>query len=222
VTGPARLLGAGEEDDAGDVLALAFLDDPVMAHCLPDGARRFEHLQTMFRPMTADALRSDAEVWVDPDLRCAARWVPPEGSVADLPRTDPDFSAMVEALAPESLERLGLLVDAVAAARPPEPSWYLSAVGTDPSWRGRGLATSVMAPVLARCDAGGVPAFLESTKEANLALYRRHGFEVTEVLHPYGADGPPVWPMLREPRDRPGRSRGQSRPGRRPDRSPAS
>ena len=42
-----------------------------------------------------------------------------------------------------------------------------------------GARDEVLAPVLERCDAEGVPAYLESSKESNVSFYRRHGFDVT-------------------------------------------
>jgi hypothetical protein len=43
-----------------------------------------------------------------------------------------------------------------------------------------------------------MPAYLESSNKRNIALYGRHGFEVTsEVVI---AVGPRIWPMWREPR----------------------
>jgi hypothetical protein len=45
----------------------------------------------------------------------------------------------------------------------------------------------------------GVPAYLETSTEANVAWYRHHGFEVQHEVRPV-AGGPPVWTMWREPR----------------------
>ena len=66
-----------------------------------------------------------------------------------------------------------------------------------PVAQGRGLGSSVLAPVLGRCDDEGLGAYLESSKEENLAFYSRHGFEVTEEVQLPG--GPPVWLMWRDP-----------------------
>jgi hypothetical protein len=58
------------------------------------------------------------------------------------------------------------------------------------------LGSALLAHALTRVDADGLPAYLESSSERNLALYG-HGFEVSsEVAIP---GGPRVWPMWREP-----------------------
>ena len=48
-------------------------------------------------------------------------------------------------------------------------------------------------------DTTGVPAYLETSTEGNVAWYRHHGFEVQREVRPAPA-GPPVWTMWREPR----------------------
>ena len=81
---------------------------------------------------------------------------------------------------------------------PAEPHLYLSVLGTDPERQGGGIGSALLAPVLERCDAGGVAAYLESSKESNVGFYARHGFEVTERMEL--PDGPPLWLMWRDPR----------------------
>jgi predicted GNAT family N-acyltransferase len=49
-----------------------------------------------------------------------------------------------------------------------------------------------------RCDAERVPAYLESSKPANVPFYERHGFRVVGELAI--EHGPPIWRMLREVR----------------------
>jgi len=94
---------------------------------------------------------------------------------------------------PRALRLLGRL----DALHPTEAHWYLSTIGTDPDQQGRGVGSALMAPGLERCDAEGVRAYLESSKEANLPFYRRFGFEVTSEIVTEG--GPTIWQMWREP-----------------------
>ena len=51
-----------------------------------------------------------------------------------------------------------------------------------PEHQRRGHGAALLAPVLARCDADAVPAYLETNRESNLPYYRRFGFELTETI----------------------------------------
>ena len=83
-------------------------------------------------------------------------------------------------------------------AHPREPHWYLSVLGTDPTQQGKGVGGALLEPVLDRCDSQGLGAYLESSKEANIPFYQRFGFAVTGQIDL--PEGPPVWPMWRDPR----------------------
>jgi GNAT superfamily N-acetyltransferase len=81
---------------------------------------------------------------------------------------------------------------------PDPPHWYLAILGTEPAAQGQGLGSAMLGPVLEECDRDGVAAYLESSKDRNLAFYGRHGFQVTEEWRL--PRGPRVWGMWREPR----------------------
>ena len=82
---------------------------------------------------------------------------------------------------------------------PPDASWYLGVLATDPDRQRQGLASAAIAPVLERADRDGLGAFLETGAPENLAFYARAGFEVTdEVVLP---DGPTLWGLQRSPVD---------------------
>jgi len=144
-------------------------------------------------------LLGDDEVWTDPTCSAAALWAPPERWRTTL-RQDLELARGL--VTPRLLRRLPLVSRGLLGLERRHPAtpphWYLATLGTAPEAQGRGLGSSVLAPVLARCDEDGVGAYLESSKEENLSFYARHGFRVThEQRLPRG---PRVWPMWREPR----------------------
>ena len=81
---------------------------------------------------------------------------------------------------------------------PSEPHWYLQLLGTEPGLQNKGIGSSLIQPVLDRCDREGLRAYLEASKERNVSFYARFGFFVAEELKvPHG---PTVWAMWRDPR----------------------
>lgn len=179
------------------VLARAFQDDPVMAWACPGARRRAEHGRRFFGARLRQLLPNE-EVWTTDARDGAALWAPAGAWHASLRET---LELLPATIAGRSLHRLPLILPGLArveARHPREPHAYLSVLGTDPAAQGRGVGSALLAPVLRTCDEDGVAAYLESSKERNLAYYARHGFRVLEELDL--PRGPRVWLMWRDPR----------------------
>ncbi len=193
-----RKATAADTGAIASVMARAFEDDPFWNFMLPDRdfLRRAARL-TAFELQHVH-LRHD-EVWVtNGEVHGAALWAPPDKWRQSNLETMRGTPATLRIFGKRSLAVLRAFT-AIQAAHPPGPHYYLAMLGTDPSQQGKGVGSGVLTPVLERCDAQGIGAFLESSKEANIAFYGRHGFEVTRRLDlPAGA--PPLWAMWREPR----------------------
>ena len=183
------------------VLGRAFREDPVMAWLQPDAAKRAAAFPGFFGAIARHHVLAGggAEVATsDTGITAAALWDPP-GRWGQHPR---EQIAMLPAVVRAFRGRLGVaraLSDAMRAAHPEEPHWYLAIIGSDTAVRGGGHGGSLMRSGLDRCDAEGAPAYLESSNPDNIPYYTRFGFEVTgEIAMPGG--GPPLWPMWRAPR----------------------
>jgi ribosomal protein S18 acetylase RimI-like enzyme len=185
---------AEAEDVPALALALArsFHDDPIAIFSHPRGATRERRLAFFFtgrlRTLVEDELcfcddgRRGAALWAAPD-----RWhVPPREALRTVRLLNRRAPSLVTGFA--RMEKL----------HPREPHFYLSTLGVEPAAQGSGLGTALMAPMLERCDREGVPAYLESSKESNVAFYGRFGFRVTREMRFRG--GPALWLMWRDPR----------------------
>jgi ribosomal protein S18 acetylase RimI-like enzyme len=183
-------------------LAAAFHDDPVMEWVLPDPRQRLRGAQRLFAAQTRHHhfASGGVDIAVDPAgaISGAALWDPPGKWKASPLSELRMFPQLARAFGTRLL--MGKrLADTMTRAHPEEPHWYLATIGTDPERRGHGFGQALLRARLEQCDREGVPAYLESSKESNIAYYERFGFEVTGTIGiPDG--GPDLWPMWRAPR----------------------
>ncbi|UKY54653.1 GNAT family N-acetyltransferase [Streptomyces inhibens] len=185
-------------DDAsliGRTLARAFDDDPMMRWFFPDDTTREAGLGRYFTTIFA---RQYVHHGVCEHTEAAAAfWVPPGAQDKAVPDAE-----TIQELAEILGDRAPLFQQAAAAAAghgPQEPHWYLAVVGADPAAQGQGHGAALLRSGLAKADAAGLPAYLESSKPSNLPFYEHFGFTVLgEVQLPGG--GPTLWSMRREPR----------------------
>ena len=134
---------------------------------------------------------------MSPGCEAVAIWQPPghRGPGEDvLERLEPAVARLHGDRMAAAEEANALL----AGLRPAAEHWYLPVVGTRPGRRRSGLGSAVLAPVLARADADGVPAVADAADPDAVAFLSRQGFVVAaEVDVPGG--GPHVWLLIRAP-----------------------
>jgi len=191
-----RVMNHADVKPAAAALARAFADDPLQVWAIPDEARRvplleacfailIEHLDLPYGMSYCDAEATTAAIWLPPVLR-----KPSPSALKALSDLDTRLG--------DAGPRLHAAQDAMDAVRPAAAHYYLQGLGTDPPFQGRGLGSAVLQPMLAHCDAERVPAYLESTKDRNIAFYEKHGFVVTGTID-VKPDGPRLWTMWRAP-----------------------
>jgi GNAT superfamily N-acetyltransferase len=142
--------------------------------------------------------REDHLVYTTGDGAGAAVWMPPNEwrmSTTDMLRALP---AMLRTFGTKTPRMIGAF-NAVEKVHPTTEHYFLEAIGTRADVQGKGVGTAVITPMLERCDAEGVPAYLESSNVQNVPFYMRHGFEVTGEID-VGKGAPTVTAMWREPR----------------------
>jgi GNAT superfamily N-acetyltransferase len=196
--GAARELDVAETEAAARSLGDAFADDPVMGWMggFTDDAARITHLA---RAAIEGRFRKPAPLMFTTEGNDAiALWNAPgdaELSALELVRAAP---AIVRCFRTGVIRTMSVL-HVMDAAHPTEEHYYLFMVGVRRSRQGSGLGSAVLAPMLERCDAEGMPAYLENSNPRNEPFYARHGFVARDPL-PLPDGAPPMTPMWREPR----------------------
>ena len=179
-------------------LARAFRDNPGLGWAFRNEDRRLERLERGFTQYFRRLWLGKAEIYTTDRLVGAAIWLPPG-------KWKPPASVQLRMLpglvlnAREELPRFVRFLHFVEAKHPHEPHWYLNVLGVDPELQGRGFGSHLVQPGLRRCDRERLPAYLETDTERNVALYKRHGFMITEEFALPGG-GPPIWLMWRDPK----------------------
>jgi len=112
----------------------------------------------------------------------------------------PPALALLRSLAGQGLRVAGRwrqVFDALDAEHPRDAHWYLALLGVASSRQRQGLGGALLDAWLARVDADGLPAWLETDRAVNLGFYGARGFAVRRELRVLGV---PVWCLARPAR----------------------
>jgi ribosomal protein S18 acetylase RimI-like enzyme len=189
---------AGDHERLIPVMARAFDTDPVVSWVVRSDGARSEAMHQYFE-IAFGVYQPHDHVFCTKGGEGAALWAPPGkwrlGLGTEL-RLLPSILAITGlGRAPRALR----VMHAMESRHPNEPHYYLYSVGVDPAHQGRGIGAALIRRGLEECDARGLPAYLESSNEQNVPIYRRLGFEVKEEIG-FGPGSPRMWRMWRPAR----------------------
>jgi GNAT superfamily N-acetyltransferase len=196
-----RQLGVITPREVVSVLARAFYPDPVFSFFARDRLHEYSLLASIFQAFVADTKGFDT-TWVaeaGDQIVGGAVWLPPAGMPRGA-RREIMLNVRTGRVLARARNRVAgfKLLDKMDRLHPHDPHWYLMLLGTDPLVQGKGVGGRLLQEGLARADADGLPCYLETQKEENLAFYGRHGFVARNTIEVRGA--PTVWTMQREPK----------------------
>ena len=192
--------GPADIDAVADDLNEAFRTDPQFCWFLRDDTRREAARLRFMKMLLKEIALPTGEVTRPAGGGAVAIWIPshalgPNSLLQEL-RV---FPTILGATGFGRIGRLAAMRKVMDELHPmARPHAYLWFLGVRPEAQGLGVGSRMLKAGLAKVDAAGLPAYLESSNEANVPLYRRYGFEVMTEFRAR-PDAPPAWAMWREP-----------------------
>ena len=194
-----KILRPDQIEAAAKTLAEAFWDDPLMLIVAPNENKRAAVGPWFFSKSIAYGMRW-GEVSCNDDASTVAIWFPPGN-------TDITPGRMLRVGMGALPFRAGIsgtvrFMRAISATEKfhkavEGPHWYLMAIGTSPTRQGTGLGSALLELGTSQADATGIPCYLETATESNVAYYSKRGFEVTGQAKVLGFT---LYGMVREPK----------------------
>jgi len=193
-----KRIGADQTKAAATTLAVAFHDDPLFQLIQPDPARR-RRTGTWFMGTAVKYGLQNGEVWSNDDASAVAVWFPP--GKTDLSMVAFLRAGMIRLPLEVGLRGSARVLKLMSATEPfhkqvKGPHWYLLAIGTLPERQGQGLGSALVKIGTDQADKAGVPCYLETATDADIAFYSKRGFEVIGSTQ---AEGHTLSGMVRKP-----------------------
>ncbi|HLK45459.1 MAG TPA: GNAT family N-acetyltransferase, partial [Acidimicrobiales bacterium] len=169
----AAPLTRAELHEAAAVSARAFHTDPFFEFLAPKAVPRARGLALYSLALCAN-LGPRARLLtarVDGRVVGVGAWLPPGAYPYRLRDQVAQGLGTLRALyrVPASITKGARYLLAIEKAHPKDELWYLQLLVCDPEHQRKGIGAALQAEVLETCDREGLPAYLETQKESNLA-----------------------------------------------------
>ncbi len=185
-----------------EVLARAFQDDPLFVYLFPDASRRIMKSSHFFRRMVRYGLLYGEVYATSSEMEGVTIWLPSENAgMSPWRMLRAGMLLMMAKLSLSEMRRFMRFAEYATAMHrrlAPFRHQYLAFIGVEPELQGRGYASTLLKPILARIDEERLPCYLETQNQKTVPLYEHYGFEVVEEgTIPGTVTG--HWAMLRQP-----------------------
>ena len=180
-----RSLTLADVEEAAQVIAQAFQNDPLITFMLPFKSTRIRTLLRFFRPYGEINIRNGRGYGVGGPLQGVAYWeFPGQGSTSVSIRSLGKFLPLLFTMYPIGVFRARVVLektDALHAKYAAEPHYYLDNLGVLPSAQGKGYSSKLLRPILERADAQQVMAYTDTVAPTNVPFYEHFGFQCVEA-----------------------------------------
>lgn len=197
-----RRLSHADLDDAAEILAQAFHDDPLQRYAFPDEDERRRLSPGHFRVPLEYGLRFGT-VHVAPGAGVIVALPPGATEITPERAEEGGITRLPSIIGAEPAARV---MSVLAAAEPmhhrhaPGPHWYVMVLGVAPDAQGTGVGRALLESIFAEADPARHPVYLETAQPRNIAFYGHMGFAVVEQDRE-PASGLDLWGFLRPPRE---------------------
>jgi GNAT superfamily N-acetyltransferase len=130
-----------------------------------------------------------------------AVWLPVVPGIPELPSSYDRALATVTGRWVDRFRSFDLTLAQHHPDEPPTPAHtHLTMLAVAPDWQGRGVGGTLLQAHHRLLDHHATPAYLEAADPRSRQLYARHGYrDVGDGPLVLPGDGPPMWPMWRDP-----------------------
>ena len=197
--------GSADIPQLAEVVAAAFRDLPPSVWLIPDPTARAAAFPAYLALYLEHAVR-EGVVHTTPDREAAAIWLPtPPALTPPLP----DYDTRLAAATGASIERFVAFDATLDKHHPTTAHHWLAILAVAPHRQGHGIGTALLQHYHHLLDQQNQPAYLEAANLPDRDWYRARGWHDVHEPFTLPDNGPPMFPMWREPDPDPGVGRPQ-------------
>ena len=195
-----RQLTVADADEAAQVVAHAYVDDPLISYMLPLKATRIKTTYKFMRAYGEINVKNQRGFGIGEPLQGVAFWKFPDQEFMSISvKTLGKFLPLLFTMYPIGYFRAKTVMDRIDHLHEKhvkEPHFYLDNLAVLPSARGMGLASKLIRPFLQMADERKVIVFTDTVTKSNVSLYEHFGFECVEAS-PVAKTGITVYALKR-------------------------